>query len=200
MSEPLGRFVAAFPLDGSLQRGLEVYEYAGSFRVWQSGQENPIVCVTFGEAIALCLHNNGWGDFTVEPEEMPPPSHTVDVLAFPPYLASCIAQREAEAEWLATLPAFPADGACPLCKERCWKVNSLGYSQFVSARYEAEAMRERNGDIVYDAAGEPRLDDGKLIAYTDGWDDMSEESDFTYVECGGCYRFHCPTPDHLEWK
>lgn len=193
-----GRFVAAFPMDGSLAEGYEVYETDEGFTVWKDGELNPIVSPTIRRAIDLCLHNAGWGDPDAWVPRIPA---VLDPDAYPAIRVANAALRDARAEWLGQAPDFPVDGVCPRCGGSSdWKIVTQGYTQYCDAEFDWENLLDERGNAVLDEHGEDQLDPAKsgLHGHTDGWDDMSDDGDWVFVT-HACGEFACKLPENVVW-
>lgn len=91
------------------------------------------------------------------------------------------ALRAARQAWYETLPELTDGLRCSKCGNgddwRDLHVHEEGYTRWVGCQIDGE----------------------KLIAHTDGWDDMSDEGEFEYVMCDGCGQAHV-MPDGLEFQ
>lgn len=73
------------------------------------------------------------------------------------------------------LPVTPTE--CECGTTNCWQVITVGYTQLCDAEFDEE---------------------GALVIQQNGWDDMTEDGEFTYVHCGACGAAYS-LPDHVWW-
>ena len=112
------------------------------------------------------------------------------------------ALRDARAAWYATLPAFPADGVCVNCGRTWDEYGSVqrmehGYERWTNGQIEEVDGLSRSIGLI----GYP-VETSVVHWSTDGWDDMSEQGDFEYVQCngfnGGCGQSY-QLPEEEAW-
>lgn len=94
--------------------------------------------------------------------------------------------RNAELAWYDSLPPFPADGRCECgadpTESAAFTISETGYERWTSAEWAGD----------------------HLHAFTDGWDDMSDDGRLEWVECDpyrgstGCGRAY-RLPDGVEY-
>jgi len=86
------------------------------------------------------------------------------------------AMRDAFETYRDQLPSYPQNGICPHCGKNDYLLAEAGYDRFTRVDYE----------------------DG-WCATTNGWDDITECGEASWLECQGCYAAFA-VPEDISWN